>query len=258
MTRSSDKPLVGLLHTCLVDFYRPSIGFASVQLLEQAGCEVRVPDLQTCCGQPAFNSGNFDQARAMARQVIKAFAGFDYVVGPSGSCMSQVKVHYPQLFADEPDWLAQAQELAGRSFELVSFLSDVLNKTDLQSSYQGTVTYHDSCSGLRELGIKQQPRKQLEQVQGLSLVEMAEAETCCGFGGTFCVKYPEISVRMASQKVSNIQASGADTLVGGDLGCLLNISGRLTREGSPVRVFHVAEVLAGMTQIPAIGEGEMR
>ncbi|WP_339510039.1 (Fe-S)-binding protein [Pseudomonas sp. RL_15y_Pfl2_60] len=257
MTSPRTKPLIGLLHTCLVDFYRPSIGFASVQLLEQAGCEVQVPGLQTCCGQPAFNSGNLAQARAMARQVIKTFEAFDYVVGPSGSCMSQVKVHYPQLFSDDPQWLKRAKSLAERSFELVSFLIDVLNTTALQSSYQGTVTYHDSCSGLRELGIKQQPRKQLEQVQGLKLVEMPEAETCCGFGGTFCVKYPEISARMASQKVSNIQASGADTLAGGDLGCLLNISGRLTRLGSPVRVFHVAEVLAGMTQIPAIGEGEV-
>lgn len=256
MPTPNTKPLVGLMHTCLVDFYRPSIGFASVQLLEQAGCEVQVPSLQTCCGQPAFNSGSFDQARAMARQVITAFAAFDYVVGPSGSCMSQVKLHYPQLFADDPYWLTQAQELAERSFELISFLSDVMGKTDLQTSYQGTATYHDSCSGLRDLGIKQQPRAQLNNVKGLNFVEMPEAETCCGFGGTFCVKYPEISARMASQKVASIEASGADTLLGGDLGCLLNISGRLTRLGKPVRVFHVAEVLAGMTNSPAIGEGE--
>lgn len=256
MQMPKSKPLVGLLHTCLVDLYRPSIGFASVQLLEQAGCEVQVPSLQTCCGQPAFNSGNIDAARAMARQVIEAFAAFDYVVGPSGSCMSQVKVHYPQLFSDDPQWLKRAQQLADRSFELISFISDVLGVTENQAHYQGTVTYHDSCSGLRDLGIKQQPRTQLGQVQGLTLVEMPEAETCCGFGGTFCVKYPEVSARMASQKVSNIVASGADTLVGGDLGCLLNISGRLTRLNNPVRVFHVAEVLAGMTHIPAIGEGE--
>ncbi len=249
------KPRVGLFHTCLVDFYRPSVGFAAVHLLEQAGCQVEVPEAQTCCGQPAFNSGALGLARDLARQVIAAFEGFDYVVGPSGSCVSLLKLHYPELLRDEPDWHARAVALAGRSFELVGFLIDIMGMTDVQARYPGTATYHDSCSGLRELGIRQQPRRLLQQVQGLALVEMAEAETCCGFGGTFCVKYPDISARMASEKVAHIHASGADTLLGGDLGCLLNISGRLSRLGKPVRVYHVAEVLAGMADGPAIGEG---
>ncbi|WP_375738576.1 (Fe-S)-binding protein [Pseudomonas boanensis] len=252
------KPRVGLFHTCLVDFYRPSVGFAAVQLLEQSGCTVEVPAEQTCCGQPAFNSGAIGQARALARQVIEAFERFDYVVGPSGSCMAQLKLHYPELLADDPAWHARARALAERCFELVSFLADVRGLDSLRARYAGTATYHDSCSGLRELGIQRQPRRLLDQVEGLTLTEMPEAQTCCGFGGTFCVKYPDISARMASEKATNIRTSGADTLLGGDIGCLLNISGRLSRLGMDVRVYHVTEVLAGMADGPAIGEGNPR
>jgi L-lactate dehydrogenase complex protein LldE len=251
---SDSKPRVALFHTCLVDLYRPSIGFAAVSLLEQAGCLVEVPANQTCCGQPAFNGGATALARELAQQLIETFEDYDYVVGPSGSCVSLLRLHYPQLLKDDPAWQRRALDLAGRSHELLSFLDEVMHFRP-SARLAGTATYHDSCSGLRELGIKHQPRRLLGKVDELVMVEMDETETCCGFGGTFCVKYPDISARMASQKVTNIRASGADTLIGGDLGCLLNISGRLSRLGQPLRVFHAAEVLAGMADGPAIGEG---
>ena len=245
---------VGLFVTCLVDLFRPSVGFAAVKLLEQAGCELEVPSAQTCCGQPAYNSGDKADAKAIARQVIETFAGYDYVVAPSGSCAGMIKIHYPELFADEPAWAERARELAGRTYELVSFLVDVCHMEGVDARYEGTVTYHDSCSGLRELGVKAQPRKLLATVAGLTLRELPGAEVCCGFGGTFCIKYPEISTRMVADKVKDIAGTGADTLLAGDLGCLLNMAGRLEREGSTLKVRHVAEVLAGMTAQPAIGE----
>jgi L-lactate dehydrogenase complex protein LldE len=246
---------VGLFVTCLVDLMRPTVGFAAVKLLEDAGCTVSVPLAQTCCGQPAFNSGDTADAKAIARPVIEAFQGFDYVVVPSGSCGGMIKAHYPELFADEPAMAARVQDLCARTFELVSFLTDVLGVKDVDARYEGVVTYHDSCSGLRELGVKSQPRALLKQVRGLTLKEGKEAETCCGFGGLFCVKYPEISGRIVDAKVDDVLATGADTLLAGDLGCLMNMAGRLTRRGARVRVRHVAEVLAGVTDAPPIGEG---
>ncbi|HEV8027394.1 MAG TPA: (Fe-S)-binding protein [Stellaceae bacterium] len=251
----ADTPLrVGLFVTCLVDLFRPSVAFAAVKLLEAAGCVVEVPRGQTCCGQPAYNSGDRADAQAIAQGVIEAFEGFDYVVAPSGSCGGMLREHYPQLFADDPALFQRAQHLAKRSYELVSFLVDVLGLGRVAARYAGVVAYHDACSGLRELGVKQQPRTLLSRVAGLTLKELPGAEICCGFGGTFCVKYPEISERMVSQKVADIAATGADTLLAGDLGCLLNIAGRLTRLGSPVAVRHVAEVLADMTDaLPPIG-----
>ena len=251
----ADTPLrVGLFVTCLVDLFRPSVAFAAVKLLEAAGCVVEVPRGQTCCGQPAYNSGDRADAKAIAQGVIEAFEGFDYVVAPSGSCGGMLREHYPQLFADDPALFQRAQHLAKRSYELVSFLVDVLGLDRVAARYAGVVAYHDACSGLRELGVKQQPRTLLSRVAGLTLKELPGAETCCGFGGTFCIKYPEISERMVSQKVADIAATGADTLLAGDLGCLLNIAGRLTRLGSPVAVRHVAEVLADMTDaLPPIG-----
>jgi L-lactate dehydrogenase complex protein LldE len=245
-----------LFVTCLVDLFRPSVGFAAVKLLEDAGCRVEVPASQTCCGQPAFNNGDFSTTREIARQIIDAFAGFDYVVGPSGSCMGTIRTHYPALFADDPEELSRAKHLAERSYELTSFLTDIMGMGSVHARYDAAVTYHDSCAGLRELGVKTQPRTLLQSVAGLSIKEMQDTEVCCGFGGTFCVKYPEISGRMVSDKVANIERSGAETVLGGDLGCLLNISGRLKRLGKPFRAYHVAEVLANMTDTPAIGEGE--
>jgi L-lactate dehydrogenase complex protein LldE len=247
---------VGLLVTCLVDLFRPSVGFAAVALLEAAGCTVEVPRAQTCCGQPAYNSGDREDAKAVARQVIAAFAGYDYVVAPSGSCAGMVKLHYPLLFADEPALRAQAEELATRTWELVSFLVDVRGMTSVTARWHGSATYHDGCSGLRELGVKAQPRHLLASVEGLRLAELPGAEVCCGFGGTFCVKYPEISDKMVSDKAVEIAATGADAVLAGDLGCLLNIAGKLLRLGISVEARHIAEVLAGMTDTPAIGAPE--
>jgi L-lactate dehydrogenase complex protein LldE len=255
------EPLrVGLFVTCLVDFFRPTVGFAAVKLLQSAGCVVTVPERQTCCGQPGYNSGDRDDTKAIARQVIAAFSDFDYVVVPSGSCGGMIKLHYPALFADEPEMSEKAKALAARTFELVAFLADVLKIERVDAAYDGVVTYHDACSGLRELKVKEQPRRLLGAVAGLRLKEMATPEVCCGFGGTFCVKYPEISDKLVSDKVADIVASGADTLLCGDMGCLLNMAGKLSRLGKDVRVRHVAEVLAGVTQeTPPIGvAGEKR
>ena len=245
---------VGLFVTCLVDLFRPSVGLAAVKLLEDAGCRVHVPAAQTCCGQPAYNSGDFGSARAIAGDVIAAFEGFPYVVAPSGSCAGMLRVHFPELFADDPAMTARARDLAARSWELTAFLADVRGVARVDARFAGTVTYHDACSGLRELGVKDQPRRLLASVAGLTLTELPGAETCCGFGGTFCVKYPDISVKMAADKAAEVAATGAGTVLAGDLGCLLNMAGRIQREGRAVRVRHVAEVLAGAAEGPAIGE----
>lgn len=249
------KPRVALFVTCLVDLHRPTIGFAAIKLLEQAGCQVEVPRAQTCCGQPAYNSGDRATTRDLAEGILDAFGGYDYVVVPSGSCGGMLKHHLPHLFDDDPNLRTRAEALADKTFELISFLTDVIGMERLPTLYSGgPVTYHDSCSGLRELGIKHQPRKLLQAI-GATITEMTEPEICCGFGGTFCVKYPDISLRMASDKTRDIVATGARTVLAGDLGCLLNIAGRLQREGHAVQARHVAEVLAGMTgQLPPIGE----
>jgi len=250
------KPRVALFVTCLVDTWRPSVGFAAIKLLEDAGCTVEVPMAQTCCGQPAYNSGDRANAQEIARQVIGAFRGFDYVVAPSGSCAAMISHHYPALFEEtDPAALGEARELAGRTHELTAFLHDVLGVKSIAGRLSATVAYHDSCSGLRELGVRAQPRALLSGITGLTVKELAEPDVCCGFGGTFCVKYPEISTRMVSDKVADITATGATTLLAGDMGCLMNMAGRLSREGSTINVRHVAEVLAGMTSAtPAIGK----
>lgn len=242
--------------TCLIDLFRPNVGFAAVKLLEKAGCKVEVPRAQTCCGQPAYNNGDRQTAAAIARQVVTAFESFDYVVAASGSCIGMIKEHYPRVFKEDAEWRERAQRLAEKCYELTAFLVDVMQWREVESSFTATATYHDSCSGLRELGIKQQPRALLSKVDGVILKEMEDSEVCCGFGGTFCIKYPKISERMVSDKTANIAASEADCILGGDMGCLLNIAGRLKREGSRVKVYHVAEVLAAMTDQPAIGEGK--
>jgi len=247
---------VALFATCLVDLLRPSVGFAAVKLLEQAGCEVEVPLAQTCCGQPAYNNGDKKTAIQLAKQVVDTFYHYDYIVVPSGSCGGMIKIHYPELLKDEPAYHDKASELAGRCYELTSFLVDVLKHESFDASYEGQLSYHDSCSSLRELGIKQQPRRLLNNMNGCQLNEMADTESCCGFGGTFCVKFSAISSRMVDDKVNHINRSGADTLVAADLGCLLNIAGRIKRLGLPIKVFHVAEVLAEMADGPGIGEDE--
>lgn len=250
------NPRVGLFVTCLADLFRPSVGFAAVKLLEDAGCRVEVPDAQVCCGQPAYNSGDRKDTAAIAAQVIAAFAGYDYVVAPSGSCAGMLREHYPALFAADPLLQAKAQAFSDRVWELTSFLVDVMKVTAPKAArLQAKATYHDSCSGLRELGVKRQPRQLLQGVEGLELVDLPGAETCCGFGGTFCVKYGEVSADIAGRKTKEVTATGADLLLAGDLGCLMNLAGKLKREGSKVQVRHVAEVLAGMTDQPAIAEG---
>ena len=245
---------VALFVTCLVDLFRPTVGFAAVKLLEDAGCTVEVPRRQTCCGQPAYNSGDRADSKAIALQVFDAFVGYDYVVAPSGSCAGMLRVHYPELFADDSENLPRARELAERSWELVSFLVDVCGMQAVVANWQRTITYHDACSGLRELGVKLQPRQLLASVAGLSIAELPGAEVCCGFGGTFCIKYPEISDKMVSDKATDIAATGVQAVLAGDLGCLLNMAGKLYRQGRHVEVRHVAEVLAGMTGgVPPIG-----
>jgi L-lactate dehydrogenase complex protein LldE len=238
---------VGLFVTCLVDLVRPNIGFAALKLLEDAGCEVIVPANQTCCGQPGYNSGARDIAKTLARKVLEEFKDCDYVVAPSGSCSGQMKVHVVEdLFKGETEE-AQFRALSGKWYELSDFLVTVLKIESIAATSDATVTYHDSCAGLRELGIKSQPRALLKQA-GCTVSEMQDAEKCCGFGGTFSIKLGEISTRMAENKCVNIGVAGASAVVGGDLGCLLNIEGRLRRNGDmKTKVYHFAEVVAGMT-----------
>ncbi len=253
MTEARKPPIrVGLFVTCLVDLMRPSVGFAAVKLLEDAGCSVFVPS-QTCCGQPAYNSGDKATTRDIAWATMQAFGDCDYVVAPSGSCGGMLARHYPELFADEPERATIANAFARKCFELVSFLVDVLKVTKVSAKFEGTVAYHDSCSGLREMGVASQPRKLLATVEGLRLVELEGADVCCGFGGTFAVKYGELSDAIVTQKTAHISATGADMLLAGDLGCLMNIAGKLQRQGRTIAVRHVAEVLAGSLDAPPIG-----
>ena len=237
---------VGLFVTCLIDAMRPSIGFAAIKLLEDAGCQVVVPKTQTCCGQPGYNSGERKSARALAEKVIEEFEDCEFVVAPSGSCAGQMRTHYPDLFRGEPLMSSQVERLGRRVYELTDFLVNVARVYKVPGSFEGTVTYHDSCSGLRELGVKSQPRQLLAMVPGLKLKELAECEVCCGFGGTFSVKFGDISAQMVENKCRNIEASAADAVVLGDLGCMLNIEGRLRKRGDTrTRVLHIAELLAG-------------
>jgi len=246
---------IGLFVTCLVDLYRPSVAFSSIKLLESAGCMVSVPPSQTCCGQPAFNSGDVASTQAIAKSTINAFEGFDYIVAPSGSCAGMLKEHYPKLFEADTSWHKRAVALATKVHELTSFLVDVLQVSpDQKTQFNQTVTYHDSCAGLRELSVKEQPRKLLSDATACTIKEMNDTDVCCGFGGTFCVKYPEISTHMVSDKAALATQTGADMLLGGDMGCLMNIAGRLSRAGSTIEVRHVAEVLADDLSTPAIGK----
>jgi L-lactate dehydrogenase complex protein LldE len=240
---------VGFFVTCLVDLMRPSIGFAAIELLEAGGADVYVPPTQTCCGQPAYNSGDRSDARALAAKVVAEFEGCDWLVAPSGSCSGMIRTHYADLFADDPAMLRRVEALAAKTRELTDFLANELKLARVPGRFEGRVTYHDSCSGLREMGVKSQPRALLGLVPGLELVEMAECETCCGFGGTFSIKFGEISARLADNKCQHVVNADVDAVVLGDLGCMLNIEGRLSRRGDTrTRVLHVAEVLAGTSE----------
>ncbi|CAG4886015.1 (Fe-S)-binding protein [Paraburkholderia gardini] len=236
---------VGLFVTCLIDLMRPEIGFSVIKLIGQAGFEVVVPPAQTCCGQPAYNSGERRIARDLAEKTLREFEQFDYVVVPSGSCGGMIRAHYGDLFRDDPDLMNRYARLQPKVFELTEFLVSVANIKLTPGEFAGPVTYHDSCSGLRELGVKAQPRALLAQV-GVPVNEMKDCEHCCGFGGTFAVKYGNISTAIVDEKCANIQASGTQAVVLGDLGCMLNIEGRLRRTGdTTTRVLHIAQVLAG-------------
>lgn len=244
-TSNKNKPKVGLFVTCLVDLFRPSVGFSAVKLIEDAGCEIEVPMAQTCCGQPAYNSGDKASTREIACQVLELFEGFDYVVAPSGSCASMIKKHYIELFQESDPMYQRMRALADKTYELVSFLSDIMFVTQTIDHLDASVTYHDSCSGLRELGVEKQPRKLLNGIKDLSIKEMKDSDVCCGFGGTFCVKYSDISNSIVEKKTQSIKDTGADMLLAGDMGCLMNMAGKLKREGSDIEVRHVAEILAG-------------
>lgn len=248
---TSTAPRVGLFVTCLVDLFRPTIGWAAIKLLEGAGCTVEVPS-QTCCGQPAYNSGDRVLAKTLAAQVIEAFSPYDYVVVPSGSCAGMLAKHYPALFVGDPTFARKADAFSAKVYELAQFLVDVLGVSQVDATFEHRVTYHDACSGLRELGVAHQPRQLLAGVRGLTLVEMRDCDRCCGFGGTFAVKYGEISTAIVDEKVANAEASKVSVLLAGDLGCLMNIAGRLARKGCAIEARHFAEVLAGMTETPAI------
>ncbi|MBI3675839.1 MAG: (Fe-S)-binding protein [Proteobacteria bacterium] len=247
------KPRVGLFVTCLVDLVRPQVGFAAVKLIELAGCDIEVPATQTCCGQPAWNSGADKHAADIARQVVDAFESFDYVVAPSGSCAGMLRIHYPELLKNDDAYATRARSLAAKSHELISFLVRVRGMKDVAARSNVRACYHDSCSSLRENGVKTEPRTLLASVNGLELSELKEPEVCCGFGGLFSVKYPEISERLANDKIADAQATGADTLLGADLGCLLHLAGCMEKQGKAMKVRHVAEVLADIHG-PALGE----
>lgn len=237
-------PTVGLFVTCLVDLVRPQVGLAAAKLLTQAGCDVKVPRAQTCCGQPAWNAGDNANAAAIARNVVDAFEGFDYVVAPSGSCAGMLRRHYPKVLQDDERYAQRAVALAERSYELMSFLVRVRGMKAVSASCAGSFCYHDSCSSLREMGVREEPRALLSSVEGLEKRELSDPDICCGFGGLFSVKYPEISERMADDKLADVAATGASMLVGGDLGCLLHLAGRAHRKGIKLEVRHAAEILA--------------
>jgi len=243
---------VYLFVTCLVDTFFPAVGDGMVKVLDRLGVEVEFPEGQTCCGQPAFNSGYREDALAVAERFVKIFgealeAGGDeesYIVCPSGSCATMVKVYYKELFANKPILLDKLNTIAEKTYEFSEFLIKVMKTADVGAGYKGVVTYHDSCHLLRELGVKDEPRRLIEAVDGIEFREMDMHDACCGFGGTFSIKFPRVSVSMLDEKIDCIIGSGADTLVSSDMGCLMNIKGALTRRKIPVKVMHIAELLA--------------
>jgi len=240
----SSQTTVTLFIQCLVDTMYPEVAEAMVRVLRRLGLSITCPADQTCCGQPAFNSGYRRQARAAARHFIEVFEDSQIIVCPSGSCVNMVRHHYAELFANDPHWLQRAQDLAGRTYEFSEYLVDVLGVDELGARFEGRLTYHDSCHLLRGIGVREQPRKLLHRVSGSDFIEMRDSDYCCGFGGTFAVKYSDISNAMVNDKVKNIMNTGADVVVGCDMGCLMNIQGKLSRMGSPIKVMHIAQILA--------------
>jgi L-lactate dehydrogenase complex protein LldE len=234
---------VSLFVTCLVDQMWPSVGTSAVEVLRRAGCDVDFDPRQTCCGQPAFNTGYREDARSLARRFVEIFEGAEAVVSPSGSCTAMVH-HFRELFAADETWQRRATAVAERTHELSSFLVNVLGRDDVGARFRGRVTWHDACHALRDLNVREEPRRLLRNVRGVELVEAANADACCGFGGTFSVKYPEISVAILDRKIEAIEAAGVRAVVSCDASCLMQIGGRLMRQGSTVRAMHLAEVLA--------------
>lgn len=234
---------VSFFATCLVDMFFPEVGLSAVALLEQHGARVDFPMAQTCCGQPAWNSGYKDETKAMALQYLKAFTDSEYIVTPSGSCAAMVRGFYPELFADQPTLQKEAEAVAARTYELSEFLVRVMGLRDLGAAFQGKVAYHASCHMTRELGVKQEPLQLLKRVKGVELCELERPDLCCGFGGSFAVRNSDTSVAMADDKLADVKASGAEVLVACDMGCLLHLGGRLRRRGDGLRVMHLAEVL---------------
>ena len=230
--------------TCLVDQFFPQVGEAMVQVLRRAGVELDFPQAQTCCGQPAFNAGFRRQARDLARRFISIFDGDSYIVAPSGSCVAMVKVYYPELFEDEPDILERARHLSSRVHEFSEFLVRVVGVDDVGASFPGPVTYHPSCHLLRELGVKSEPKALMSKVRGIEVRELKDETQCCGFGGSFSIKYPDISGAILQSKIDNIRNSGASVVISSDSGCLMHIAGGLSRHKVPVRAMHLAELLA--------------
>jgi len=253
-TRTAGSEEIALFVSCLADLMRPSTAQAALDLLEAAGYRVAVPTPQSCCGQPGYNAGDFEAAASIARQTITQFEGYRYVVVPSGSCAGMLRHHYPKLL--EGEWRERAEAFAGRVFELTSFLCDIAGYAPPRRAGTGSVAYHDACAGLRELGVREQPR-QLLRAAGFTVREPAERDVCCGFGGTFCARMPEISAHMADDRLRQLEATGAQEVVAGDLGCLLALAGRARRRGSSLRFRHVAELLAD-SAAPPIAESSPR
>jgi L-lactate dehydrogenase complex protein LldE len=241
----TETKTVSLFIQCLVDGVYPEVGEAMVHIFRKLGIDMDCPTRQTCCGQPAFNSGYRRQARVAARRFIEIFETAETIVCPSGSCVTMVRHHYPELFHDDAAWLQRARQVADKTFELTEYLVDILGVDDLGAHYDGKITYHDSCHLLRSLRVKEQPRRLLRKVSGAEFVELYDSDKCCGFGGAFSVKYADISAAMVADKVDKIIASGADTVTGCDMGCLMNIQGMLSRRGSDIKTLHIAQILAG-------------
>ncbi|UCD82266.1 MAG: (Fe-S)-binding protein [Desulfobacterales bacterium] len=241
----SKNKTVTLFIQCLVDGIYPEVGEAMVHIFRKLGISITCPTQQTCCGQPAFNSGYRRQARTAAKRFIEIFDSADTIVCPSGSCVTMVRHHYAELFNDDASWMQRARRVAGKTYELTEYLVDILGVDDLGAHYDGKVTYHDSCHLLRSLRVQEQPRRLLRRVSGAEFVELYDADKCCGFGGAFSVKYADISAAMVEDKVNNIIASGADTVTGCDMGCLMNIQGMLSRKGYDIKTLHIAQILAG-------------
>ena len=235
---------VSLFITCLVDQFFPEIGMSMVSVLRCLGVQVDFPPEQTCCGQPAFNGGFKTEARDLAKRFITIFENGEYIVAPSGSCTSMVRVFYKELFHDDPEWKKRAELLASRTYEFTEFVVNVLGVEDVGAVYQGKVALHQSCHLLRELNVRTEPRRLLSAVKGIELVELERAEACCGFGGLFSIKYPDISGGILQEKLDSVEKSGADVIVASDAGCLMQIAGGLSRQGIATRTMHIAELLA--------------